>query len=89
MSKRLQVVVDDAELERFGAVAEREGLTLSEWVRQTLRAAERSRSTGDVERKLAAIQRAVAYNGGPEVDIEQMLEEIDAARRADWLPDLP
>jgi hypothetical protein len=33
MSKRLQVVVDDAELERFQGAARREGMTLSEWVR--------------------------------------------------------
>ncbi|MGQ0623964.1 MAG: antitoxin [Sporichthyaceae bacterium] len=90
MSKRLQVVVGDEELDRFAAIAEQQGMTLSEWVRQILRAAERSRSTGDVERKLAAIDRAASLNlGPPEVDIEQMLEEIDAGRRAGWLPDLP
>ena len=45
MSKRLQVVVKDEELERYERTAEAVGLTMSEWVRQSLRAAERQVST--------------------------------------------
>jgi len=86
MSKRLQVVVDDAELRRFRRAAKQAGMTLSEWVRQTLRRAERSVSTGDVERKLAAIRRAAKYEF-PAPDIEQMLEEIEKGYEQD-LPGL-
>lgn len=77
MSKRLQVVVADEELARFDEVARAQGMTLSEWVRQSLRAAQRKVSTGDVERKLEAIRRAASLNLGPEVDIDQMLTEIE------------
>jgi hypothetical protein len=81
MSRRLQVVVKDEELERFERTAEAVGLTVSEWVRQSLRAAERQVSTGDVERKLAAIRKAVSYEfQGREVDIETMLAETEAGR---------
>ena len=84
MSKRLQVVVTDDELERFARTADAVGMTMSEWVRQSLRAAERQVSTGDVERKLAAIREAASYEyQGREVDIETMLAEIEAGRLAD------
>ena len=81
MSRRLQVVVDDAELERFATTADAAGLTLSEWARQTLRAAERSTSSGDVDARLAIIRKAAAFQtGGREVDIEEMLAETEAGR---------
>ncbi|MDQ6745868.1 MAG: hypothetical protein M3Z27_07650 [Actinomycetota bacterium] len=62
-------------------------MTLSEWVRQTLRGAERDIFTGDVERKLTAIRRAADLNLGPEVEIDQMISEIEAGYRQD-LPGL-
>lgn len=86
MSKRLQVVVADEELARFDEVARAQGMTLSEWVRQSLRAAQRKVSTGDVERKLEAIRRAASLNLGPEVDIDQMLAEIELGYHQDLPP---
>jgi hypothetical protein len=84
MSKRLQVVVRDEELERYERSAEAAGLSTSAWVRQALRVAERERSNGDVEAKLAAIRKAVSYEtGGREVDIETMLAETEAGRLGD------
>jgi len=84
MSKRLQVVVKDDELRRYEQVADALGMTVSEWVRQSLREAERSVSTGDVERKLAAIRKAVSLETeGLEVDIETMLAETEAGRLAE------
>jgi hypothetical protein len=50
------VVVKDEELEGYERTAQAVGLSMSEWVRQSLRAAERQVSTGDVEAKLAAIR---------------------------------
>lgn len=83
MSKRLQVVVKDEELERYARVAEAAGLSTSEWARQALRAAERVRSSGDVEVKLAAIRKAVSLEtDGREVDIDTMLAETEAGRMA-------
>jgi hypothetical protein len=84
MSKRLQVVVGDDDLERYTRTADAVGLTLSEWARQALRAAEREQSSGDVEAKLALIRKAASNRtGGREVDIETMLAETEAARLAD------
>lgn len=84
MSKRLQVVVKDEELIRYERTAQAVGLTMSEWVRQSLREAERKVSTGDVERKLAAIRKAASYEfQGREVDIDVMLAETEAGRLAD------
>jgi hypothetical protein len=76
MSKRLQVVVEDAELRGFRRAAKRAGMTLSEWVRQTLRTAERATDVGDAARKREALRAAARYSF-PAPDIEQMLEETE------------
>jgi hypothetical protein len=84
MGKRLQVVVGDADLERYARTADAAGLTLSEWARQALRTAERETSSGDAEAKLAVIRKAVNHErGGREVDIETMLSETEAGYVAD------
>jgi hypothetical protein len=84
MSKRLQVVVGDDDLERYSRTAEAAGLSLSEWARQALRVAEREMSGGDVEARLAVIRRAVSHEtDGREVDIETMLAQTEAG----YLPD--
>lgn len=76
MSKRLQVLLRDDEFEEFRSIASRQGMTLSEWVRQVLRRAGAERPGGDRARKLAAI-RAAARHSFPTADIEEMLEEIE------------
>jgi hypothetical protein len=76
VSKRLQVVVDDAELRRFQRAAARNGMTLAEWVRQVLRRAEQTTSAADPDRQLGAIRRAATYEF-PAPDIDQMLAEIE------------
>jgi hypothetical protein len=83
MSKRLQVVVGDADLERYERTARAAGLNLSEWVRQALRVAQREASDGDVEAKLAAIRKAASCNFPEAPDIETMLGEIEAGYRQD------
>ncbi len=82
MSKRLQVVVGDDELERYQRTAEATGQTVSEWVRQALREAERKTSSGDVEAKLAAIRKAASYRF-PVDDIDTMLAETESGRLAE------
>lgn len=76
MSTRLQVVLDDLELAEIRASAARAGVTVSEWVRQSLRRARRESATGDVEAKLAAV-RAGARHAFPAPDVAQMLDEIE------------
>ena len=84
MSKRLQVVVQDAELERYARTADAAGLSMSEWARQALRAAAREQSSGDVEAKLELIRKASSNRtGGREVDVDTMLAETEAAYPAD------
>ncbi len=51
-------------------------MTVAEWVRQSLRAARRQESHVVVDKKLAALGRAVQY-GFPTADIEQMNDEIE------------
>ncbi|MGH9112959.1 MAG: antitoxin, partial [Acidimicrobiales bacterium] len=76
MSTRLQVVVDEDELTSYQRAARQHGLTLSEWVRQNLRNAEREVASGDVASKLAAV-RAAATHEFPTGDIEVVLAEIE------------
>jgi hypothetical protein len=82
MSKRLQVVIGDADFERYRSQAQAQGVNISEWVRQALRVAERERSSGDVETKLAVIRKAVSYRF-PAPDIDTMLAETEAGYLAD------
>ncbi|MHC4470630.1 MAG: antitoxin [Planctomycetota bacterium] len=77
MSKRMQVLFEEEEYCRIQEAARRRGLTLAEWVRQSLRAACRQEPEGDVDRKLEAI-RAAARHDSPTADIERMLAEIES-----------
>jgi hypothetical protein len=76
MSKRLQVILDDKEWRELRQVARRQGVTVSEWVRQTLREARRRHPNGDPRRKLEVI-RAAARHELPTADIDRMLEDIE------------
>jgi hypothetical protein len=83
------VVVRDDDLKRYAHAAEAAGTTLSEWVRQALRVAERERSSGDVEAKLALIRKAAGYNFPAEPDIDTLLVEMEAGRLAEIEAGLP
>ena len=76
MSTRLQVVVDEAELARFRRAARERGVTVSQWAREVLRAAESATADGDPAAKLAAIRGATRH-GFPAPDIDEMLAEIE------------
>jgi hypothetical protein len=84
MSKRLQVVVGEADLERYERSAQAAGLTVSAWARQAMNAAERHTSSGDVEARLALIRKAAKYSL-PVSDIDTMLAENELR----YVPDLP
>jgi len=68
--------MDQDELESIRAAARERGMTVSEFVRETLREARRKVASGDTERKLAAI-RAADRHAYPTADIDQMLGEIE------------
>jgi hypothetical protein len=82
MSKRLQVLLDDPEYRGLVKLARAKGMTVSEWVRQTLREAAREEPSGDQGRKLAAIRIAAACSF-PTADIDDMLAEIHRGRGLD------
>ena len=76
MSKRLQVLLEEAELAEIRKIARRQRLTTAEWVRQALRAARRTEPGMDAKKKLATV-RAAAGHGFPTADVDQMLAEIE------------
>ncbi len=81
MSKRLQVVLRDAEYEELQRVAFARRMTLAEWVRQALDQARRKEPLGDAGAKLDAI-RAAARHQFPTADVEAMNLEIAAGYRS-------
>ncbi len=70
------MLLGDDELAEFREAAARQGLTLSEWARQTLRRARAEQPRGDRAAKLAAV-RAASRHAFPTAEIETMLEEIE------------
>ncbi len=76
MSKRLQVLLDEAEYREIQKIAKRQRMTVSEWVRQTLRRRRRSEPVADVDRKLEAVRAAADFTF-PTADIDAMLAEIE------------
>ncbi len=76
MLKRLQVLVEDAELQEFRRVARGRRMTTAEWVRQSLRAACAGEAGPGTQAKLDAV-RAAAGHDFPTADIDQMLAEVE------------
>ena len=76
MAKRLQVLLDDAELRELRRVAKAQRMTVAEWVRQTLRAARLRQPLGDAPSKIAAI-RVAARHAFPTGPLEDMLTDIE------------
>jgi hypothetical protein len=81
MTKRLQVLFEDDELQELQRLARQHRMTTAEWVRRSLRAARDAESGADVAQKLAAVRQA-ASNAFPTADIESMLDEIERGYRA-------
>lgn len=75
MSKRLQVLLDEAELREIKRLARTQRLSVAAWVRQALRSA-RGPTEADPTQKLAAI-RAAARHSFPTGEIEQLLAQIE------------
>jgi len=78
MTKRLQVLLDDAELRTIQRLARRDRLTTAEWVRRRLREGAMASSRPDTATRLAAIHAAYRYTSAiPAPEVGQMLEEIE------------
>jgi hypothetical protein len=79
MSKklRLQVLMEEAELQALRRAARRQGMTVASYVRSAIiEARQRAGGRSRVE-KLAVLRRAVRHHDGPTSDIDQMLAEIE------------
>ena len=78
MAKRLQVLLDEIEYLEIRQAAERERMSIAEWVRQSLRTARRAEAE-KVSTKLRALADAVVHEF-PTGDIEEILADIEAGR---------
>jgi len=76
MSKRLQVILDDAEMKEIRTIARRRRMTVAEWVRGALRAAKAEEPATDPRRKLQTL-RAATTHSFPTADIDEMLAQIE------------
>ncbi len=77
MTQRLQVLLDDEEFAEIRLVAQRQRMTVAEWVRQALRAAREEAPAADPRRKLAVVREA-ARGAYPVGDLPSMLTEIES-----------
>lgn len=75
MSKRLQVLLDEAEFREVKRLARAQRLSVAAWVRQALRSA-RGHAETDPAEKLAAI-RAAARHSFPVGEVEELLAQIE------------
>ncbi len=76
MSKRLQLLLDEAEMREIQRAAREQRTTVSEWARRALRAARGRQPRGDAGRKLEVV-RAAARHQFQTADIDRMLAEIE------------
>ena len=76
MSKRLQVLLEEEEMEELRTVARASGIPVSEWVRGAIREARKKTPSSSKEEKLAVIRQACAHDF-PTADIDQMLAEVE------------
>jgi hypothetical protein len=76
MSKRLQVLLEESELRKIRQIARRKGMTVAEWVRQTLRSARSQEPANTSAKKLKALDTALKHHF-PTGDIENILDEIE------------
>jgi len=80
MTKRLQVLLRDAEYREIQRLARARRMSLAEWVRQALAVARRREPLGDVGKKLDVIRDAARHEF-PTADIDEMLAQIERGYR--------
>lgn len=77
MSRRLQVLLDEAEFREIKRLARAQRVSVAAWVRQALRTARGSTPAGPAQ-KLAAI-RAAARHSFPTGEIDVLLAQVERA----------
>ena len=81
MSKRLQVLLPDAEMAEIRRLARGDKVAVGEWVRRALREARMKRPVHEPQTKLKAVRKAAEYSF-PTAEIAQMLAEIEQGYQA-------
>ena len=81
MSKRLQVLLPEREMDEIRTLARHEKIPVGEWVRRALREARAIRPVCEPQVKLKALRKAVGHSF-PTADMETMLSEIEQGYRA-------
>ncbi len=76
MAKRLQVLLPESDYRQLQRSARGQRLSVAEWVRRAIAAAQRQQPAGDAGRKLDLV-RGAARHAYPTADIDQMLVEIE------------
>ena len=76
MSKRLQVVLSDDEYRAMERMAKSRRMTVSSWVREALRSAQRLVPGARPDHKIAAVREAARFTY-PTSDPAQMMAEIE------------
>lgn len=76
MTKRLQVILRDAEYLEVQRAAQSCRMSVAEWVRQALATACQRESLADIDKKIAVI-RAALHHDFPSGGIEHMLAQIE------------
>jgi hypothetical protein len=78
MSKRLQVILDDAEYRELQRSARRARMTVSAWVRQAIRELRGREPVAGADKKMHVVREATRHAyPAPAPEIGQMLEEIE------------
>lgn len=80
MNKRLQVLIETKEYKSFMRIAKAAGLSLGEWVRQSLRKTLNEKSSTDHQTKMAKVYRLARAGDLPSGDIEEILEQIETGK---------
>lgn len=83
MSKRLQVVISDAD---YRAVARKRAVPIAEVVRESLRRTIEQGEERPPEERIASVLRFARFSG-PTGDVESMLEDIEKGRAEIWSHD--
>jgi len=93
VSKRLQVILPEGDMRQIQHFARAEKLTVAEWVRRAIIAAQRAEPSGGVARKLGAVHQAMRGAMGdrvaahpfaqayPTADMPRLLGEIERGYR--------
>jgi len=79
MSKKLQVIVEDAEYQEFQRIAQMRRMSISTWVREALDIARRRERERETHKKMEIIRAAMKHEY-PTADLDVMLGEIESGR---------